>query len=255
MKQDLLSQVVELAKKISFAGQWAWSIQRFARAIHPDQFLFRVDWHHNEPTAVTLYCRFPSEPSTSEFQKAISIARGFSWNGPDPSAIGLSLGVDGPRGIAFRVTNKGNLLTALYFRSEQHSGPSWAERLAAFLATCQYPEGLASMIEGHLKELYRPGPVGVIGLDEGQNGVPRAVKFDPPNVPLSVTFDFLARVGVSSARINALMTIAAGLRAESVTYAGVQYGYEGFSGFRLYFACEPSYARKPVRQRIALNAL
>jgi hypothetical protein len=253
MKHDLLPQVVELAKAIPFAGEWAWSIERFAGAIHPDEFLFRLDWLHNEPTTVTLYCRFPSEPCTAEFNRAMGFARGFSWNGPDPSAAAASLGVEGPRGVAFRATNKGSLRTAVYFRSEQHAGPSWIERLAAFLATCQYPEELASTIEVHLKELYRPGPVGIIGVDEGESGVPRAVKFDPPNVQLNALFGFLGRVGVSTTRIDALRSVAVGLRAESVTYAGVQYGREGFSGFRLYFACEPIYARRPGQVAMGLQ--
>ena len=245
LKTDLLHRAIELAKAIPFAGDWAWSVERFSSAIRPDEFLFRLDWLHNEPTAVTLYCRFPSEPDTAEFQNAIGYARPFRWNGPDPSSVSASLGVEGPRGIAFRATDKGNLRTAVYFRSEQHAGASWTDRLPALLAACQYPHELASTIEGHLKELYRPGPVGVIGVDDGEGGVPSALKFDPSNVPLNATFALLARVGVSATRIDALRSIAIGLRAESVTYAGVQYDRDGFSGWRVYFACEPTYARTP----------
>src|SRR5581483_6819445 len=214
-------------------------------AIGPDAFLFRLDWRHNEPTAVTLYCRFPSEPDPAQFQEAIGYARPFRWNGPDPACVAASLGVAGPRGIAFRATDKGHLRTAVYFRSEQHAGASWTVRLTELLAACQYRQELASTIEGHLKELYRPGPIGVVGVDDGEGGVPRALKFDPSNVPTNVALALLARVGVSASRIEALRRIAIGLRAESVTYAGVQYGQEGFSGWRLYFACEPAYARAP----------
>lgn len=245
LKNDGLPRVIELVQAIPFAGDWAWPVERFATAISPDEFLFRLDWLNNEPTAVTLYCRFPSEPDTAEFQNAIGYARPFRWNGPDPSSVAASLGVKGPRGIAFRATDKGSLRTAVYFRSEQHAGASWTGRLTALLSACQYSHELASTIEGDIKELYRPGPVGVIGVDDGEGGVPSAVKFDPSNVPLNVTLAFLARVGVSLARIDALRRIAIGLRAESVTYAGVHYGREGFSGWRLYFACEPTYARIP----------
>jgi hypothetical protein len=250
LNNDLLPRVIEFAKAVPFAGDWAWVMERFVAAINPDHFLFRLDWVRNEPTAVTLYCRFGSEPGTAEFYKAIGFARPFSWNGPDPTELAASLGVAGPRGIAFRATNKGNARTAVYFRSEQHAGASWTDRLCALLAVCQYPGELASTIGCDLKELYRPGPVGVIGIDDGENGVPIAVKFDPSNVPSIVTFQFLVRKGVSAARIASLGKIAIGLRAESVTYAGVQYGRQGFSGFRLYFACEPSCARIPGRVAI-----
>lgn len=250
LKSDLLPRVAELAKAIPFAGAWAWAIDRFASAIRPDEFLFRLDWLHNEPTGVTLYCRFPTEPDTAGFQHAIGFARPFRWSGPDPSSVATSLGVAGPRGIAFRATEKGSLRTAVYFRSEQHAGVSWTSRLNALLAVCRYPQELASTIDGHLKQLYLPGPVGVIGVDDGESGVPGALKFDPANVPSGVAFAFLARVGVSAARIGALRSIAIGLRAESVTYAGVQYGREGFSGWRLYFACEPSCARIPGRPAV-----
>jgi hypothetical protein len=251
IKSDLLARVIELAEVIPFAGEWAWSVERFSSAINPDAFLFRLDWRQNEPTAVTLYCRFPSEPNTADFQKAVGYARPFRWNGPDPSAVAASLGVPGPRGIAFRATNQGNLRTALYFRSEQHAGASWTGRLAALLAACQYPEELGCTIEGHLKDLYRPGPAGVIGVDDGVGGVPGALKFDPSNVPLGATFGFLLRIGVSATRIAALRSTAIGLRAESATYVGVQYRPQGFSGWRLYFACEPSYARIPGQLAIA----
>lgn len=247
LKQDRVGQLVELAKMIPFAGSWAWSVERFAAAIQPDQFLFRLDWLQGEPMAVTCYCRFPSEPATAEFRRAIGLARPFRWNGPDPSAVAASLGVTGPRGIAFRANHRGNLRTAVYFKSEHHVGASWTERLGALLEVCQYPAALAPIIEGHLKELYRPGPAGVVGVDDGEDGVPSAVKFDPSNVPLSAVFGFLARMSVPHRRIEALKKIAIGLRAESVTYAGVQYGREGFSGFRLYLACEPPHARHPGR--------
>jgi hypothetical protein len=164
-----------------------------------------------------------------------------------------SLGVEGPRGVAFRATDRGNLRTAVYYRSEQHTGSSWTNRLTALLAASQYPEDLVSTIEEHLKELYQPGPVGVIGVDDGYDGVPGTLKFDPSNVPLSATFAFLARVGVSAVRIAALRTIATALRAESATYVGVQYGPQGFVGWRVYFACEPSYARLPGQMAFAFQ--
>jgi hypothetical protein len=252
LRRDRLPQVVDLAKESPFAGDWAWSVERFAAAARPDELLFRLDWLRAELTALTLYCRFPSEPGDADFRKAIGVARSFTWSGPEPSAVATSLGVAGPRGIAFRATSQGDRRSSVYFRCEQHAGAAWTDRLSGLLDACRYPRELAPTIEGHLRELYAPGPVGVIGVDDGRGGVAGALKFDPSNVPLGVAFAFLARVGVPAARILALRNVAVGLRANAATYVGVQYGPEGFAGFRLYFACEPGYARMPGRIAVSV---
>lgn len=240
-----LQSVVDVAMDTPFSGEWAWGIERFSGAVGPDAFLFRLDWHGDQLAALTLYCRFPSEPDALAFRQAIRYARPLRWEGPDPSAVAASLGTPGPRGIAFRVTLEGNLRTALYFKCEQHAGATLSQRLPAFLAACGYPDQMAASIEADLKGLYRPGPAGVIGIDEGEEGVPRTLKFDPSNVPLDIALTFLAQAGVSAARIAGLRALAVGLRAEAASYVGVQYGPEGRSGWRLYFSCEPSYARAP----------
>ncbi len=245
LQHDRLAQVWDFSHVLPFAGEWAWSVRRFAGEIHPDTFLFRLDWRQNEPIAVTLYCRFPSEPDELEFKRAINHAQPFHWHGPSPSAIASSLGLSGPRGIAFRATRSGSMRTALYFRSEEHSGSAWSRRLLDLLASCSYPQDLALLIEDHVRQLYRPGPIGVIGLDDGEDGVPSSLKFDPADVPLVKTFAWLAQIGVPANRIAALRRIAIGLRAEYVTYAGAQYSREGVSGWRVYLACEPGYSRVP----------
>jgi hypothetical protein len=259
LRMHLVPLVVELAEAIPFAGEWAWAVARAANAIQPNEILFRMDWRvrgvaspraNDEPTAATVYCRFPVEPDTNTFQAAVGYARPFRWSGPDPSAVAAAMGVPGPRGIAFRASHSGRLRTALYFRSNEHAGESWTERLTALLAACQYPAELAKMIESNLKGLYPPGPVGVIGIDEGEDGVAGAIKFDPSNVPSGIALAFLARAGVSPDRIEALRRIAVGFRADSVSYAGVQYGPRGLSGWRMYFACEPGYARRPGRTAV-----
>jgi hypothetical protein len=259
LRMHLVPRVIEFVETIPFAGEWAWAVARAANAIQPDEILFRIDWRvlgvgahgvNNEPTAATMYCRFPVEPDTTTFQAAAGSARPFRWSGPDPSAIAAAIGVAGPRGIAFRASHSGRLRTALYFRSNEHAGGSWTERLAALLAVCHYPSELAETIESDLKELYRPGPVGVIGIDEGEEGVAGAIKFDPSNVPSGSALAFLARAGVAPDRIEVLRRIAVGFRADSVSYAGVQYGPRGFSGWRLYFACEPGSARRPGRMAV-----
>jgi hypothetical protein len=239
LDRSQLDRLARWAEVLRFAADWAWSVTRFATAIVADALLFRVDWRMSVPSAVTLYCRFPTEPDSRGFANAMREARPFSWNGPEPGEVARALGLVGPRGIALRATAKGSTRTAVYFKSEAHSGEAWAERLAALLAACQYPAQLQSVIERDLKALYLPGPAGVIGLDDGGGGIPATLKFDPANVPLEAALGFLGDKQVASARIAALRAIALGLRAESASYVGVQYNRQSFAGWRLYFACEP----------------
>jgi hypothetical protein len=242
-----LPQVRDLAAQLPFAGDWSWATERFARAVQPNAYLLRLDWREHCATAVTLYCRFPGEPGAATFEAAMAHARPFVWNGPPPAGLATALGVGGPRGIAFRAGEDGRLHTALYFKSEAHAGAPWRERLPALLAVCGYPDGLASTLERDLKDLYQPGPAGVVGVNDGADGLPRAVKFDPANVPLGIALAFLAHAGASAQRIAALRTIALGLRADAASYVGVQYGPNGLLGWRLYFACEPVCAPTPGR--------
>jgi hypothetical protein len=249
---DLLPKVIELARALPYAGEWGWAIERFSSFVRPDAYLLRLDWDQGEPAAVTLYCRFPEEPDDTQFQAAVKSARPFHWNGPLPSRIAGALGLPGPRGIAFRANRQEVPLTAIYFRSQEHAGPSWMARLAALLAACQYSEELAATIEADLKALYTPGPAGVIGVDDGE-GVPGALKFDPSNVSLASTFAFLRKAGVPAQRIAGLAATALGLRADAATYVGVKYSQLGFAGWRVYFSCEPPYGPTPSQPTIAVE--
>lgn len=245
----VLAEVAELAVALPFAGDWSWSVRRFVKAVRPDAFLLRLDWEGPDANAVTLYCRFPAEPDDAAFFGTLAHARPFAWLGPAPSAMAAALGVSGPRGIALRVGHDESLHAALYFKSEQHVGTAWGERLATLLSACGFAPDLARSIEADLRPLYRPGPFGVVGVDSGDGrgngGTARTLKFDPANVPLATALSFVAGKGVSAARVAALQAVAHGLRADSASYVGVQYGTSGFVGWRLYFACEPPYARLP----------
>jgi hypothetical protein len=245
LKRDGLPRVLGLAKAVAFSGEWAWAVERFTVTARPEDFLFRVDWTGSDATALTLYSRFPIEPDAAEFQRVMRSARPLAWHGPDTSAVAAALQSAGPRGIAFRASRTGHLRTAVYYRTAQHAGGAWSERLVALLAACGYPSDLAATIESDLKDLYQPGPVGVIGVDDGDEGKAGSLKFDPANVPTNVALAFLARMQVRAERIDALRRIAAGLRAKFMTYAGAQYGPHGFSGWRLYVQCEPSNSRLP----------
>ena len=167
---ELLPRVAEMSRAIPFAGEWAWAVERFWNGVVPDAFLLRIDWSGGEPRAVTLYCRFSVEPDADAFKAALTHAEPFRWSGPDPSAIGASLGAVGPRGIAFRASGTGSLRTALYFRSDDHAGRKWIDRLAGLVEACGYPDGLLATIESHLNDLYQPGPVGVLDSTTARTG-------------------------------------------------------------------------------------
>jgi hypothetical protein len=250
---DLLPRAMELAALLEFSGEWAWAIQRFSEAVRPDTFLLRLDGPDQAASSITLYCRFPSEPDDTQFRSAVRSARPFNWNGPATSRIAEALGLPGPRGMAFRTDRKGALQTAIYFRTEEHAGPSWVARLPALLAACGYQDNLAGTIESDLKALYGPGPIGVIGLDNGSDGLPATLKFDPSNVPVARAIMFLKKIGVPASRISTLAGVATGLRAESVSYLGIKYKEDGLAGWRLYFSCEPSYCSSPAGINVAVQ--
>jgi hypothetical protein len=234
-----------LAATLPFAGEWDWAVQRFAQAVRPDALLLRMDWQRERATAITLYCRFPGEPDGAAFQQALTHARPFRWQATSSQAVASALGVPGPRGIALRSNTDGHCHTALYFKSDAHVGSVLGERLAALLAACGFPADLVARIASDLRPLYRPGPLGVVGVDDGPEGRPRALKFDPGNVPLAQAFGFLARLHAPPRRIEALRRIARDLRADAASYLGVQYGPADLLGWRLYFACEPGHASRP----------
>lgn len=247
---EVAAQLVRLAASLPFAGDWSWAVPCLIRAVRPDAFLLRMDWQGQAARAVTLYARFPTEPDDAAFHSAMAAARPFQWHGPPPSALAAALGVPGPRGIALRVGADGSRQAALYFKSEHHVGPSWGARLADLLPACGWDRALAPRIEADLRPLYRPGPLGVVGVDGGEEDArnirtARIVKFDPANVPLGDALGFLARVGVSPARLAAVRAAALGLRADSASYVGAQYGPGGFAGWRVYLACEPPFVRRP----------
>jgi hypothetical protein len=248
---DCWPKLESLSAQLAYPGQWLWSVRRFSASVNPDAYLFRVDWARAEPVALTLYCRFPVEPSAAGFGKAMVHAKPFEWSGPDVEAISKALDTAGPRGIAFRVSARGTLRSALYYRCDLHGGRALNERLPPLLDACGYGAELSSSIEGHLKPLYQPGPAGVIGIDNGTGGVAGALKFDPANVPLPASSRCLANMGVARSRIAELERFARGLRAQSATYLGVQFNRTGLSGWRLYFACEPARVRGPDQAIIA----
>lgn len=229
----------EFARDLEFAADWWWATARIVEAVRPDTYLFRVDILEGRVVALTLYLRFPSEPTDSEFVEGLRTARPFGWIGPNTDKIARALRCPGPRGIGLRVDENRRLGTSLYFKAGDRS--SFDEETARRLThLCGFSETCASALLADLRSLYVGGPVGVIGLDSGDGDRAGALKFDPPNVPLSRVLSFAALHGSPSARLAEITAIAYCVRAQFVSYLGVKYGAAGFCGCRAYFSVNPS---------------
>ena len=239
-KEGFPTRVQRLAAVLPFAAEWAWGFRRFAEHVRPDAYLLRVDWSGGEALAVTSYCRFPFEPRDDAFSDAIARARPMRWSGPSPRAVGEVLGVAGPRGVAFRVDRAGAVRTALYYRVEADRSRLDPETCRELVRACGLDVDLADLILDDVRSLFPPGPVGVIGIDDGQDGVAGALKLDPANVPLRAASAFLADKGAPSKATGRVLRLAEILRARWLSYLGAKYGPGGFAGWRAYFSHEPA---------------
>src|SRR5437016_4240499 len=99
-QMPFIKRVEKFAASLAYAGDWAWAVRRFSDCVNPDAFLLRIDCRADEVVAVTLYCRFPKEPTDADFGDFMISARPMEWCGPSPSALAATLGLRGPRGIA-----------------------------------------------------------------------------------------------------------------------------------------------------------
>lgn len=252
-KQGFLVSVGQFAAGLPFAADWMWAVQHFTAVVHPDAYLLRADCRAEEVIAITLYCRFPMEPDDHVFLRYMDAARPFAWTGPSPASIAATLGLPGPRGICFRVDENGHRQTALYYRVEADNASLPPDVLPQLVRVCRLPEGLAETISADIHALYPPGPVGVIGVDGGEDGRAEALKFDPANVPVSKAITFLGTKHVSAARIADLSSVARSLRAQWVSYLGAKYGAEGFAGWRVYFSVRPNLLAVPLVPRIVVE--
>jgi hypothetical protein len=237
------------AADLPFAGDWLWAIERFRDAARPDAFLLRADFRSDRVTALTLYSRFPSEPSDETFHRLLRTAAPFRWTGPSPAAAASVLHVIGPRGIGFRVNATGLCRTSIYFRVPAAAPELKGETLQELCAVSGLPPELAMKIGEDVHDLYTPGPVGVIGLDDGPDGRAGALKFDPANVPLQKAFAFVARKKAAPSSLARLAATSRALRASSASYLGIKYGVNGFSGWRMYFSLRPGLLAVPFAPR------
>ena len=244
-----LSKAQSLAASLSFAGEWITVLGRLIRAIHPDAYLFRTDWSGSNVTALTAYCRFPSEPGDTALAAVLSHAYPLRWQGPPAGQVAQILGLPGPRGLGVGVDHDGRLDLALYFRVPG-SGQALRPRLLSSLAEAA---GMASTIvpelSADISRLYAHGMPIIVGLDSEKSGSGRlgsqqgmtaaALKFNPPNVPLESCVRFLNDHGADPDRLHTLVRYARALRARWASYLGIRYSDQGFSGWRLYLSVAP----------------
>lgn len=245
-KPGFIPLVQEFASGLVFAGDWAWAMRRFTEVVRPDAYLLRVDCHYEEILAVTLYCRYPFEPNDELFNETMRCARPFQWSGPSPGVVAAKLHLSGPRGIAFRVDRNAKGKVAVYYKLAAETTSLDQTVLSGLLEACGLPAELAVLINDDIRGLYPRGPVGVLGVDCGHEGVVNALKFNPANVPFRQAFDFLSRKSAPQTRLSELKRIAHSLRAHFVSYLGVKYGPSGFAGWRGYFSVQPSLLLSPL---------
>lgn len=233
-----LMQVREFASAFPFASEWEWAVRRFAEHVRPDAYLLRADWKGDNLLAVGVYCRFPYEPSDDTFRHAVNRARPLNWSGPSLQAVGKVLGTDGPRGIAFRVDRSGRYRSSVYFKlgaERTRLGPTACHDL---VRVCGFAEDVADMILQDVSNLYPPGPLGVIGLDDGPEGIAGSLKFNPANVFLPRALQFLSSKGIAERAIRRVVHMARLLRARWLSYLGLKYDSGGFIGWRTYYSYE-----------------
>jgi hypothetical protein len=254
-KPGFAVRAARFAASLRFAADWAWAVQQFTSFVRPDAYLLRVDSRAEEIIALTLYCRFPIEPVDSEFDASAIYLRPLQWQGPTPSRIALVLGVPGPRGIGVRVNKKGQFSTALYYAVGSPTIHLARDTLTQLVDLCGLPPHLTDTILEDVRELYNPGPVGVIGIDSAGLSSGNALKLNPANVPLDRAFKFLKRKLVPDRRITQIAQIAGSLRAIWTSYFGCKYSATGFDGWRLYFSTQPGLTSAPAAPRISVEKI
>jgi hypothetical protein len=244
-----LSRVQSLAASLPFAGEWITVLGRLVRAVHPDAYLFRTDWSGSTITALTAYCRFPSEPDDTALAAVLSHAYPLRWQGPPAGQVAQILGLPGPRGLGVGVDHNGRLDLALYFRVPGSGRALGSELLSSLAKTAGMAPRLGPELSADMSRLYAQGMPMIVGLDSGkpdggqlgsqQAMTVAALKFNPPNVPLESCVRFLNDHGADSDRLRTLVHYARALRARWASYLGIRYSGHGFSGWRLYLSVAP----------------
>jgi len=222
------------------AGDWFWAVERFARLVRPDTYLFKTDWNQTRLESITIYCRFPQSVSQSELEQILSTCPPLHWSGPSMDDVSRLFEVAGPRGIGFRFGMSGSNGSALYFRVPLTFRQFRKEKLGPLMKLCGFDSSIAEEIAGEVAGLYRTGLLGVVGLDSADEGSHGTLKLDPANVPLRAIQSWLQDHEALSGYIQQIGRLASTLRAAFATYFGVKFDERGLSGWKVYFAVKPN---------------
>lgn len=233
---ELISKVRQFVTGVPAMGGWFWALERFISFVHPTTFLFRIDDSGTAITALTIYARFPSDPGPQQFETAMRSLHPFRWDGPATDAIAHTLGCLGPRGIGLRVGLDGTGHSAIYFRLDSTRDALSSKALSALAELCELSRPVTEQLLSDLRPLYKPGQIGVIGLDTRTPSGETTLKFNPPNIPLSLAVACVRNKGAMRARTNEIVAIAHGIRCRYASYLGMKYRTGGFAGARLYFS-------------------
>jgi hypothetical protein len=244
--EGFFPQVEAFASSVEFAGDFMWSVARFVDVVGPDSYLLRADWRGPDCDALSLYCRYRRVPDETGFDSSLALAWPMRWTGPSPHAVATALGVDGPRGLGFRVDDRGRQRVALYFKVDRFVGDFDSDALDRVTAAVGFSSAVAESIRADLRDLFASGPVGVIGVDPGRaEAEAGGLKLNPANISVDQALAFLTAKGADSHRIAEIRDIARALRAASLSYLGIRYDATGFAGWRTYMSVVPRQYRSP----------
>lgn len=238
-----------------FAGSRAWlhGLRRFCAGAKPVNYLMKVDWRGEAILAVSLYCRFVDNLSALALANALVDAEPLRWQGPPLQEIARALGTSWPHGIGFRLTEKGEHHSAVYNRI---SMPSLKFRLGALLdlsLVCGLPANVEREVRRDMAFIYRPGPVGVVGVDAAGDGRAAALKLDAESVPLAWALRFASARGTSPARIKEIEKLSHSLGVRNVGYLGLKYGPAGFDSWKVYLPFQPRLRRSALVPHLDVN--
>lgn len=238
-----------------FAGAEAWlrGLRSFCAEAKPINYLMKVDWRGEVILAVSIYCRFVDNLSALALADALADAAPLSWHGPPLQEIARALGTSWPHGIGFRITSQGLLHSAVYNRVSMPSLEFRSRALLDLLLVCGFPSTLEREITRDMTLIYKPGPVGVVGVDAGNDGHAAAVKLDAEAVPVSWAIRFLSGRGASLRRMRELEEVALSLAVRNAGYLGLKYADTGLENWKLYLPLQPRLRRSALMPHLDVN--
>lgn len=235
--EAFVSSVYKFSNILPYAKEWQEAARCVNELVKPTRYLFRVDCIGESVKALSLYCRLPDKDIRTTKQ-AFAAIRPFCWDGPSLTQLSNTVDKNSPEGIGFRISAKGEIGSAIYFRLNVPLAQFRLRMLPNLTRNCGFPDSVAEQIALDMHFLYS-NMVGVIGIDSGKEGCAKNLKLDPTQVSIEMANSFLKRKEVNASRIDSLASITRALRLRRYSYVGIKYGRKGFSGWKLYWSISP----------------